>query len=119
MKTFQKSAVISAFLVIGLTTIFLFSTGFKKIEDNHQKPTTHIVTIHQMKFDPENIKVKKGDIVEWINKDIVPHDVTEVNKKWKSKPLNQGEKFSKVMTGNVDYFCSIHIVMKGSVTLIK
>lgn len=70
-----------------------------------------------MKFTPEKIQVKKGDVVEWINKDFVPHDVTEINKKWTSKPLKQGETFSKVITNNFDYFCSIHIVMKGSVTV--
>ncbi|MCG2430452.1 plastocyanin [Aequorivita sp. F64183] len=68
-----------------------------------------------MKFVPEIIQVRKGDIIEWVNKDIVPHDVTEINKKWTSKTLNKEDSFSKKITTNFDYFCSIHIVMKGSV----
>lgn len=108
MKSIQKSAVIFAIFAIGLSVIFLISTGFKNTSQD--KPTTHIVTIQQMKFDPENLKVSKGDIVEWINKDIVPHDVTEINKKWTSKPLATGDTFSKVITKDVEYFCSIHVL---------
>ena len=117
MKTFRTPSLSIAVFAIGLSCVFLLLTGFKNIELNPQKPTTHIVTIYQMKFDPENIKVKKGDIVEWINKDIVPHDVTEINKKWTSKPFNQGDKFSKVITKDVAYFCSLHVIMKGSITV--
>ncbi len=117
MKAPRTHSLSIAFFTIVLACVFLLSTGFKNIDIHPQKPTTHIVTIYQMKYDPENIKVKKGDIIEWVNKDIVPHDVTEINKKWMSKPLKPGDKFSKVITNNVEYFCSIHVVMKGSVTV--
>jgi len=119
MKTIQKSFLGLAVLIIGLITIFLFSTGFKNIDSNKESPTTHVVTIYKMKFNPENIKVKKGDLIEWINKDFVPHDVTENNKKWRSNPLKQGDTFSKVIKEDAEYFCSIHVVMKGSVTILK
>lgn len=119
MKAVQKSVGVFAVFTMGLAMLFFISTGFKNLDTNQQKPTTHIVTIYQMKFDPENIEVKKGDIVEWVNKDFVPHDVTEINRKWTSKPLNQGDKFSKVITKDFEYFCSIHLVMKGSVTVIN
>ena len=119
MKTLKIQYSNIAVFVFGLVCLLFLFTSFKNFELNKQKPTTHVVTINQMKFDPENIKVKKGDIVEWVNKDIVPHDVTEINKKWTSKPLKPGDKFSKVITQNFQYFCSIHVVMKGSVTIIK
>ncbi|MGO3182894.1 MAG: plastocyanin/azurin family copper-binding protein [Aequorivita sp.] len=119
MKVAQKSIIALASITIGLVIMFLLSTGFKNKVTIEQSPTTHIVTIYQMKFDPENIEVKKGDIVEWVNKDFVPHDVTEINRKWKSKPLNQDDKFSKVITQDADYFCSIHVVMKGSITVTE
>lgn len=116
MKAIRNSGSTFPVLYFVLAMLFLIATGFKSTDTNQLKPTTHVVTIYQMKFDPENIKVNKGDVVEWINKDFVPHDVTEINKKWKSKPLKQGEKFSKVITEDFAYFCSIHVVMKGSVT---
>ena len=117
MKTLKTNSLSIAVVAIGLSCMFLLFASFKNIDFIQEKPTTHIVTIYQMRFDPENIKVKKGDVVEWVNKDFVPHDVTEIDKKWTSKPLNQGDKFSKVITKDVAYFCSIHVVMKGSITV--
>lgn len=113
-----RTHILSFFvLTVSLCCILLVLTSFKNMQINKNTPTKHLVTIYQMKFDPENIKIKKGDIVEWVNKDFVPHDVTEIDKKWTSKPLNKGAKFSKVITKDIEYFCSIHVVMKGSVTV--
>jgi plastocyanin len=48
------------------------------------------------------------------NGDIVNHDVTEEKDKvWNSGPLAPGESWSLVVTENTDYYCSIHLVMKG------
>ena len=50
-----------------------------------EEPKTHIVEIKQMKFEPAEVKVHKGDRVLWINKDITNHDVTELSTKaWAS-----------------------------------
>ncbi|MBK5212283.1 MAG: cupredoxin domain-containing protein [Flavobacteriaceae bacterium] len=117
MNTVRNHSVSLAIFVVGLACVFLVLTGFNNTDVNPNTPTKHVVTIYQMKFNPENISVKKGDIVEWVNKDFVPHDVTEINKKWTSKPLNEGDTFSKVVTKSFKYFCSIHLVMKGSVTV--
>jgi plastocyanin len=73
-----------------------------------------------MKYHPAQLNVKKGDTVIWINKDFVPHDVTEeTTQKWTSKPFNQGEQWSKVVNEDVKYFCNLHKVMKGTITIIK
>ncbi|AFL82410.1 plastocyanin [Aequorivita sublithincola DSM 14238] len=117
MKTIKSLVISITTLVVGMSFVLLLFTSFKNTDVSSNTPTKHVVSIYQMKFTPEKIQVKKGDVVEWINKDFVPHDVTEINKKWTSKPLKQGETFSKVITNNFDYFCSIHIVMKGSVTV--
>ena len=85
-------------------------------DDNSSK--THIVEIRQMKFQPENIIVHKGDSVKWINKDITNHDVTEqYANAWASSPLKTGESWSMVVTESVDYYCNLHQVMKGKITV--
>ena len=74
----------------------------------------HTVEIKQMKFEPSELKLHKGDTVLWINKDITDHDITEESKKaWSSSKLPMGETWSKVVTESADYFCSMHVVMKG------
>lgn len=67
-----------------------------------------------MKFEPAVLTVKKGDTVTWINKDLVDHDVTEEKSKaWHSTPLKPGQRYSRIIRSAADYFCSIHVVMKG------
>ena len=76
--------------------------------------TFHTVEIKQMRFEPTELKLHKGDTVLWINKDITDHDVTEETKKaWTSSKLTMGKSWSMVVKESAEYFCSIHLVMKG------
>lgn len=80
------------------------------------KPTVHSVEITQMKFYPAELKVKKGDKVVFVNHDLVTHDITEESKKeWSSSPLVTDQTWILVVTESVNYFCSIHPVMKGKI----
>ncbi|MFD1162089.1 MULTISPECIES: plastocyanin/azurin family copper-binding protein [Hwangdonia] len=123
MRTHKSS--ISKYLLFfaALILLIMFLMGYKNPENNvgfSKAPTTHTVTIFRMKFNPANLTVKKGDTVVWINKDFVPHDVTEeLSHKWTSKPFNKGEKWSKVINEDIEYFCNLHKVMKGTITLAK
>lgn len=72
------------------------------------------VDIKQMQFQPAELTLQKGDTVVWTNHDIVTHDVTEeTGKLWTSGPLAPGESWSLVVIESADYYCSIHVVMKG------
>lgn len=80
------------------------------------KPTMHAVEITQMKFYPAELKAKKGDKVVFVNHDLVTHDVTEESKKaWNSSPLSTDQTWILEVTESVNYYCSIHPVMKGSI----
>ena len=84
---------------------------------NSYIPQTHVVEIKDMLFEPADLIVHKGDTVIWINRDIVPHDVTEENKDWASPALVSDASFKKVITQSDSYYCSIHLVMKGKLTV--
>jgi len=72
------------------------------------------VEIKEMQFQPAELTLQKGDTVVWTNHDIVTHDVTEEKSKvWTSGPLAPGKSWSLVVTKSADYYCSIHVVMKG------
>jgi plastocyanin len=78
----------------------------------------HTVEIRQMKFVPAEIRVHKGDTIAWINNDIVVHDITEEkNKEWSSSALPIGASWQRVADKSADYFCSIHVVMKGKIVV--
>lgn len=78
------------------------------------KPKVYKVEIKDMKFQPEELSVQKGDTVIFINHDLVVHDVTEKeNGAWSSSPLASGKTWKLVVTQSWDYYCSIHQVMNG------
>ena len=39
-------------------------------------PRTHQIVIQGLQYVPETLKVKRGDVVVWVNKDPFPHTVT-------------------------------------------
>jgi len=88
------------------------SGGFKKA------PEVYHVQIKDMKFQPADLIVDKGDTVEWTNEDMTDHDVTKDTKNgWHSEPLATGKSWKTVIEKNTTYHCNIHMVMKGSITL--
>ena len=92
------------------------SVPLAKVEAEALKNTAtfHTVLIKQMKFEPTELKLHNGDTVLWINKDITDHDITEeVSKKWSSSKIPVNKSWSMVVKESADYFCSIHVVMKG------
>lgn len=77
-------------------------------------PETHIVVIKGLKFLPSELTIRKGDTVKWINKDLIKHDVTEeAGKTWTSGEMENEAIYKMAITENTDYFCSLHVVMKG------
>ena len=81
-----------------------------------QAPFVHLIEIKQMKFVPAEIRVKRGDSIRWINRDITNHDITEQSSKaWASSPLVTGASWSMVATETVEYYCNLHQVMKGKI----
>ena len=86
-------------------------------ESVNEKASVHVVTIENMKFNPATITVNKGDQVTFINKDIVGHNATEVNKVWASPMLQTGQSWTFSPQKTSDYYCTVHLVMKGKIIL--
>lgn len=80
--------------------------------------TTHTVQIVEMTFRPEEIRVRKGDEIVFLNLDMVTHDVTEeTSRAWHSPPIPAGESWTLKVQQSDRYFCSIHQVMKGRIVV--
>ena len=81
-------------------------------------PGLYKIEINHMKFEPAELKVKKGDKVVFVNNDMMTHDVTEEkNKSWTSSPLTTGEYWTLTVTESANYFCNLHPVMKGKIVV--
>ena len=74
-----------------------------------------MVEITGFKFVPQRPALAPGDIVTWINKDIVPHTVTAKDGSWDSDLIEVGERWTTTITPDRgrDYFCAYHPMMKA------
>jgi plastocyanin len=77
------------------------------------------VQIDQFAFAPQQVTVKAGTTVTWINDDDAPHTVASSTRLFKSKALDTKDRFSFTFTtpGIYEYFCSVHPHMTGAVVV--
>lgn len=81
-------------------------------------PTSVTVSIAQMKFNPDTVTIERGDTVVFTNHDVVDHDATALpDSAWTSGPLHTGDSWRIVPDKGTDYFCSIHVVMRGRINV--
>lgn len=75
------------------------------------------VVIENFSYQPTTLTVAPGTKVTWVNHDDEPHTVTETNKRFNSKALDTGDRFSNEFTkpGTYNYYCALHPGMKGQV----
>src|SRR5690242_3522079 len=94
-------------------SLFSLLLGCSSNPSNHV-PRVYTVEIKQMKFQPAELRLEKGDTVVFKNEDMVIHDVTEAgSRKWTSSALPAGQSWKLAVTQSADYYCTIHQVMKG------
>jgi Cytochrome P460/Cupredoxin-like domain len=68
---------------------------------------------------PGTITVPVGTTITWRNDDQVKHTVTAVDQTFTSGLVSQGASFSRrfSVAGTYNYFCAIHLRMKGTVVV--
>ena len=81
-----------------------------------EEEAPHIM-IDNFVFTPPELKVKTRTKVTWKNEDDIPHTIMAKCGSFRSKPLDTGDEFSYVFAqaGRVDYFCTLHPHMVGTV----
>jgi plastocyanin len=91
-------------------------TGAPASTATHPKPTTHQVVIEAVRFDPQDLTVKVGDTVVWINRDPFPHTATALGKRFDSHEIAAGRtwKYTARQVGIFAYACTLHPTMSGT-----
>jgi plastocyanin len=77
------------------------------------------VKIDNFVFNPQQITVKAGDTVTWVNHDDIPHTVTSKTMAFRSKAMDTDDKFSFTFAtpGTFPYFCALHPHMTGTIVV--
>lgn len=110
MKPFRQFLLIFCFLGI--------SAWSPVAAAGPQDRKTHVVTIENMRFSPDVIRMAVGDVVEFRNRDLVPHSATEVRAGgFDSGMISPGAnwKMTILREGSFPYHCLYHPEMKGEV----
>lgn len=119
---FKRSLVLS----VVICTLAACNSGSDKTQETNAPaiaeaksalPKTDTVIIEEMKFNPAELTINKGDTVLFINRDIVQHNATQIDSAWASPNLSTGDSWSIVPDKSADYFCSLHVVMKGRIVV--
>ncbi len=81
------------------------------------------VVMHSLAFNPATVHAKVGQTIVWVNDDGPPHNVTYVSgPRFTSSPqMNPGARFTVKLTqpGTIQYVCTIHPFMKGTIVVTK
>jgi len=77
------------------------------------------ISIQNFKFLPETLMVKAGTAVTWVNRDEEPHNVVSLDRVFRSKAIDGGEKFTAVFDkpGTYNYICAVHPHMRGKIVV--
>ena len=77
------------------------------------------ISIQNFHFMPETLTVKAGTAVTWVNRDEEPHNVVSLDRVFRSKAIDGGEKFTAVFDkpGTYNYICAVHPHMRGQIVI--
>jgi len=75
------------------------------------------IVIANFSFEPATLTVKAGTTVTWVNHDDEPHTATATDKRFNSKTLDNGDRFSQEFKapGVYNYYCALHPHMTGKI----
>ena len=75
------------------------------------------VVIENFSFEPATLTVSAGTTVTWVNRDDEPHTATATDKRFNSKTLDNGDRFSQEFKapGTYNYYCALHPKMTGKI----
>lgn len=103
-------------LLVAVAIVASTQPGSAKASD---QAAAALVKIDNFSFGPSSLTVVAGTTVTWTNNDDVPHTVVSDDKVFKSKALDNDDKFSYTFTkpGTYNYFCSVHPKMTATVVV--
>jgi plastocyanin len=95
------------------------SVGHKASAQSAQAAKDVEVRIDNFTFTPQNLTVKAGTAVTWINSDDIPHNVVSKMKMFRSKVIDTDDRFVFTFTtpGTFEYFCALHPHMTGTIVV--
>ena len=80
------------------------------------------VSMKDIQFNPDEVAVKVGQTVRWVDDEDVPHNVTATKgETFRSDTFSKGGSFEYTpkKAGTISYVCTIHPGMDGTLTVTE
>lgn len=139
LGSFGKLLLLSFILSVlfGLTVIFnsMLDLSFTSVvTENKVSIVRDAATLGNESYSPNPVDITEGDMITWINNDIVIHTVTSgspIDSKNNGKIFDSGllrpgnifnytfSDFKSSSPGIINYFCKVHPSMLGKIDLSK
>ncbi|MEH6547461.1 MAG: plastocyanin/azurin family copper-binding protein [Sneathiella sp.] len=102
-----------------MAAVALGPAVFRAAAAKQPKNTEHLVEIAKFAFTPTELKVRPGDTIIWLNRDIVPHTATALDKSWDTDTIERGKSKSLIVTKKMNqvYYCRFHPKMTANITI--
>ena len=110
------------FCAVSFLNLSIFALAGEMKEADTTDNNQNRIEIKDFAFNPQNLTVKSGEKITWINRDEEPHAVVSVEKQFKkSTALDTDQEFTITAgaPGTYTYFCSVHPKMTGTIVVVK
>jgi plastocyanin len=115
----RRLSLLLVLLAIGATACGDDDGGGSQGASSEECPSGAVVIkMADIKFDPEDATAGVGDQICWINEDSIDHNaVAERGANFESELFGKGQTFTTTVEapGTVDYVCTIHPSMTGTI----
>ncbi len=103
----SKHAILTTAIVAAIVATIAF---FSWHEGEAASGRRVVIEIRGFEFVPETPAVKPGDVIVWVNKDIVAHTATAKDGSWDSDLIKSGGEWQMVVEDDIfqAYFCRFH-----------
>ena len=79
------------------------------------QPRVHIVAMANMRFGPVPAGIRRGDVIVWVNRDMVPHTATARDGSFDvNLPARQSRRMTVSRAGTMAFYCRYHPGMRGT-----
>ena len=116
----RRLAVLLALLATGATACGGDEGGGQGASSEACPSDAVVIRMVDIKFDPEEASADAGQQICWTNEDSIDHDVSaESGADFKSELFGKGQTFTTSVDrpGTVEYVCTIHPGMVGTLTI--
>lgn len=84
------------------------------------EPRVHTIVMANMRFGAVPGNVKVGDVIVWVNRDMVPHTATARNGAFDvNLAARQSSRMPVTRSGSFAFYCRFHPGMTGTLTIAR